>query len=132
MATGVVKLLFDENVSHRQVEFVAKESRLGQMQHIRALNWSGKPDHEWIPLAVRQSFVIVTGDRNEKTRGYTVADQKTMNAQVLLFASFWDHLGRWEKAKWLVKRIEAIIVHADNLQSGSVALIDRYARAQPI
>lgn len=132
MATGGLKLLFDENFSHKQVEFVARESRLAEMQHMRKIKWSGRPDAEWIPLAVKGQFVIVTADRNERTRGYTVSDLKTMDARVLLLGSFWDHLSGWERAKWLVNRIEAIVEAAGALGRGQVWMIERFGRANQI
>lgn len=132
MATRGLKLLFDENVSHRHIEFVAKESKLAEMQHLRTIGWSGKPDPEWIPLAVRQKFIIITADRNEQTRGYTVADFKAMQARVILLAAFWDHIGRWDKAKWLVRRIESIVSQASELKPGSVSMIDRHGQGRAI
>jgi hypothetical protein len=84
MASGGVGLVFDENFSRRQVGFVDRESRLGTIRHVRDLSWSGKPDRVWIPLAVSAGFVIVTGDRNDKTREYTVEDLKALGARVIL------------------------------------------------
>ena len=62
-----------------------------------------------IPLAVQQDFVIVSGDRNDRTRGYKVADLKRMRARVLLVGEFFDHLDRWSKAKWMVARAERLV-----------------------
>lgn len=125
MATNGVKLLFDENISHRLTEFIARESRLAEMQHIRKMGWSGKRDIDWIPLAVQKGFVIITGDRNEATRGYTTADLKQMNARVILMGSFWDHLSRWERAKWLVNHIDALVALAGSLQAGTALLLNK-------
>ncbi|HTQ08586.1 MAG TPA: DUF5615 family PIN-like protein [Fimbriimonadaceae bacterium] len=127
-----VKLLFDEMFSHRQIEFVATESRLAEMQHVRRIGWSGQPDTIWIPRAVQKGFVILTGDRNEKTRGYTAADLKQMNARVLLFCQFWDHMTGWERAKWLVARIERLTGLASELAPGSVSLVDRACGARAV
>lgn len=132
MAARGLKLLFDENFSHRQVDFVAKESRLAEFQHIRHLGWSGMEDQVWIPLAVNAGFCIVTWDRNEKTRGYTVADLKVMKARVILVGAFFDHLNRWERAKWLVSRIDSVAAFAIGLGSGSVCLMDRYGNVRPL
>lgn len=78
------------------------------MAHIRQRGWSGLPDAQWIQKATLGGFVIITGDRNERTRGYTVADLKERDARVILLGRFWDHLSRWERAKWLVRHIEQI------------------------
>jgi hypothetical protein len=131
MAAVGLKLLFDENFSHKHVGFVANESRLCHMQHIRKIGWSAQPDEFWIPKAVEQGFVIVTWDRNEKTRKYTVADLKRMNARVLLIGGFFDHLGRWEKAKWLVNGVEQIASLAGAMNPGSVHLVYKNMKAFP-
>ena len=124
MATGSLKLLFDEHFSHLHVTFVNQQSRLAHMQHMRPIGWSGQPDTQWIPLAVRQGFVIVMGARNERTRGFTTTDLKAMDARVVLVGPFWDHMNRWERAKWLVASIERITEIASALPPGSVELID--------
>lgn len=80
MATGGLKLLFDEMYSHRHIEFLDTQSGLAEMVHMRDKEWSGLPDKKWVPMAVQEGFVIVTGDRNDKARGYTVADLKRMQA----------------------------------------------------
>lgn len=116
MAARRVKLLFDENFSHRHVAFVNHESGLGEIVHTRKAGFNSTQDRVWIPQAVRSGFVIITGDRNEKTREYTVADLKAMRAKVILVGPFWDHLGAWDKAKWLVGAIEDI--HAIALGMG--------------
>lgn len=132
MAARGLKLLFDENFSRRQVEFVAKESRLAEMQHVSSRGWSGMRDIDWIPLAVKAEFRLITGDRNDRTRGFTVADLKSLGAQVLLVGSFFDHLSRWEKAKWLVGELEGLIEIANQLAPGSVMLVDRRGRAKNV
>lgn len=126
MAAGGLKLLFDENISHRHVEFLASESRLTHFQHMRRIGWSGKKDIEWMPLAVHQGFTIVTWDRNDRTREYTVADLKAMGARVMLIGEFFDHMTGWEKAKWLVTRIERMVKFAESMGDGTVCLVDRF------
>jgi hypothetical protein len=120
-----MRLLFDENFSHWQVEFVRREWALAEMEHMRTIGWSGKTDREWIPWAVERGFVVVTGDRNEKTRGYAVGDLKLLQARFVLMGAFWDHMTRWGKAKWLVGNIEHIANVASNLEPGSVVLLLR-------
>ncbi|GIV10278.1 MAG: hypothetical protein KatS3mg019_2369 [Fimbriimonadales bacterium] len=95
------------------------------MAHIRQRGWSGLPDKQWIPKATQQGFVIVTGDRNEATRGYTTADLKQMGARVILLGKFWDHLSRWERAKWLVNNIEAIVNLTNGMPHGTVYLVNK-------
>ncbi|MCS7191149.1 MAG: DUF5615 family PIN-like protein [Fimbriimonadales bacterium] len=126
------KLLFDENISQRLVEFINGESNLARMAHIRQRGWSGLPDTQWIKTATEGGFVIVTGDRNERTRGYTVADLKAMGARVILLGQFWDHLNRWERAKWLVRHIERIIALAESMPEGAVYLVNKQARARSL
>jgi len=124
----MVRLLFDENISKRLVEFVNSESGLAQMAHIRQHGWSGLPDAQWIPVATERDFVIITGDRNERTRGYTVADLKAMGVRVLLLGQFWDHMNRWERAKWLVKYIERLVRIAESMPAGTVYLVSKQAK----
>lgn len=128
MAAGRLKLLFDENISHRLVSFLHHESRLAEMHHLRELGWSGKSDVEWIRLAVDNRFVLVTGDRNDATRGIIVEDLKQMGARVVLLGAFWDHLPRWERAKWLVQHIEMIVNLAAMMADGSVVLVHKRGR----
>lgn len=123
-----LKLLFDENISQRLVEFINRESRLAQMAHIRQRGWSGLPDAQWIQTATQREFVIITGDRNERTRGYTVADLKALGARVILLGRFWDHLSRWERAKWLVRHIEKLVELAESMPAGTVYLVNKQAK----
>lgn len=123
-----IKLLFDENIARRLVEFVNRESRLAQMAHIHQRGWSGLPDAKWIPAATQAGFVIITGDRNERTRGYTVSDLKKMGARVILLGKFWDHLSRWERAKWLINSIEPLVALAESMPAGTVYLVNKRAK----
>lgn len=132
MASGSVGLVFDENFSRHQVGFVDREAKLGTIRHVRDLSWSGKPDKVWIPLAVSAGFVIVTGDRNDKTREYTVEDLKALGARVILVSEFWDHMKGWPKAKWLVESIERIYEIASSMTEGTVVLIDRNCKVKTL
>jgi hypothetical protein len=123
MASSGVKLVFDEHFSPHQVWFINHESRVAQIVHTRKCDWSGKEDKEWMPHAIGSGFVIVSADRNEKTRGFTVADLKTMGARVILIGGFWAHLSRWEKAKWLVRWTDKIVKTAAEMSPGEVVLI---------
>jgi hypothetical protein len=128
MASQRVKILFDENISRRLVEFVNRESGLAEMAHINQRGWSGVPDRKWMAQATQGSFVIITGDRNEQTRGYTVEALKAMGARVILLGRFWDHLNRWERAKWLVGHIERLVALAEGMPEGSVYLVYKSGR----
>lgn len=133
MATGRVKLVFDENFSHHQVGFVHSESGLGEIQHTRRMTWSGMHDVDWIPLAIEGGFIIVTGDRNDKTRGYTIHDLKTMGARIVLVGAFWANWGRWDKAKWLVGSIDKIVRVASELSDGEAKLlVDKHCRVRTL
>lgn len=123
MAAGGVKIVFDEHFSRTHVDFVRGQSALGQLVHTRTMGWSGVRDDVWIPIANGLNFVIVSADRNDNTRGFTVEDLKAMGARVILVGPFWDHLSRWEKAKWLVAYVERLHYIAQALTSGSVTLI---------
>ncbi|MCS6919473.1 MAG: DUF5615 family PIN-like protein [Fimbriimonadales bacterium] len=128
----MLKLLFDENISQRLVEFVNRESNLAQMAHLRQRGWSGLTDAQWIQTATQAGFVIVTGDRNERTRGYTIVELKAIGARVILLGQFWDHLGRWERAKWLVKSIERLVALAESMPKDTVYLINKQAKARAL
>lgn len=125
MANSSLKLLFDEHFSHHHVKFLHEQSRLCEMQHLRALGWSGKPDVEWMSYATSSGFVIVSGARNEKTRGITVRDLSSLGSKVILLNRFFDHKSRWDKAKWLVTRIEKLAEIAGSLEPGLVVLVQR-------
>lgn len=56
-----------------------------------------------------------------------------MGARVILVGGFWDDMGRWEKAKWLVARIEKIVEVASGLSDGEARmLVNRYCRVKPL
>lgn len=114
------------------MEFVNSESRLAEMAHVSQRGWSALPDAQWITTATQGGFVIITGDRNERTRGYTVAELKAMGARVVLLGRFWDHLNRWERAKWLVKHIERLVALADSMPAGTVYLVNKQAKARSL
>lgn len=126
------KILFDENISRRLVEFVNRESKLARMAHVSQRGWTGLPDTEWIQKATQNDFVIVTGDRNERTRGYTTADLKRLGARVILIGQFWDHLNRWERAKWFVMHLEKLVALASGMSSGEVYLVNKRCHAKQI
>ena len=134
MASERVKLLFDENISQRLVEFVNRESGLAAMAHINQRGWSGLPDRQWIEQATQGSFVIITSDRiitsarNKRTRGYTVEALKAIGARVILLGRFWDHLNRWERAKWLIGHIERLVALSEGMPAGSVYLVNKSGR----
>ncbi|MEQ1823553.1 MAG: hypothetical protein ABL949_13665 [Fimbriimonadaceae bacterium] len=132
MAVSGLKILFDENFSNGQVGFIATESRLAHFQHIVRMRWSGLADTDWIPRAVRAEFCIVTWDRNERTRGFTVNDLKAMRAKVILVGEFFDHMNRWQKAKWLVNHVEDVVTVCATMTPGSVCLMNRHGRTEPL
>ncbi|MDX2064630.1 MAG: DUF5615 family PIN-like protein [Fimbriimonadaceae bacterium] len=115
-------LLFDENISPVLVDFLAKCGAPTKLQHLRKLGWSGKPDADWIPRAIENGWVIVTADRNDATRGFAVAQLKALGVRMVWLGPFWDHLGRWEKAKWLVNHVEPI-ADATMLAEASTVLL---------
>ena len=119
MASERVKILFDENISRRLVEFINRESGLAAMAHLSQRGWSGLPDRDWITQATQNGFVIITGDRNEQTRGYTVEALKAIGARVILLGRFWDHLNRWERAKWLIGHIERLVALSEGIQQAA-------------
>jgi hypothetical protein len=98
------------------------------MAHINQRGWSGLPDRDWIAQATQNDFVIITGDRNERTRGYTVEALKAIGARVILLGRFWDHLNRWERAKWLIGHIEQLVALAEGMPKGSVYLVHKSGR----
>jgi len=116
-------IVFDENISHHLVEFLHRAGAPGEVNHVRKLRWNGKSDLEWMTLAIEAGFIILTGDRNERTRGLAAADFKRMNARVLFLGPFWDSLPIWEKAKWLVQRRDSIAETCEKMNLGSCALV---------
>ncbi len=132
MATGSVKILFDENFSQNHVIFIRDESNLAEIHHMRTIGWGGMPDPYWIPLAAGNGFVVVTWDRNARTRGYTVADLKTLQARFILLGSFFDHMKCWAKAQWLVRYADKIVALAAGMDAGSVVIIDRNCRSKQL
>lgn len=124
-----MKLPFDEMFAKRDVDFVREASGLGELVHVSRFRLTGQPDLNWMPWAINGGFVIVTSDRNDATRGITVTDFKTLGARVILVGPFFDHANRWDRAKWLVNRIERLVRVAETMPSGSVNLVDRNTRA---
>jgi predicted nuclease of predicted toxin-antitoxin system len=118
-------IVFDEHFSHHLTEFLHKAGAPGDIQHVRKLKWNGMPDEEWMRLAIGAGFTILSADRNEATRGLRVGDFKTLGARVVLLSSFWDHLGVWEKSKWLVKHWDALSDLCASLEAGSCVLVDK-------
>ena len=134
MPKSRLTLVFDEHFSHKQVGFVADESRgthAARLIHVRQRGWSGKPDLEWMPQAIGEGFVIVTADRNERTREITVDGFLGMGARVFLLGSFWDHRRRWDQAKWLVARLDGLIETAMSMNSGNVLIIGADGQVRP-
>lgn len=74
-------IVFDENISHHLVEFLHRAGAPGEVQHVRKLKWNGKPDLEWMTLAISSNFAIITADRNDKTRGLAASDLKAMGGR---------------------------------------------------
>lgn len=133
MASSSLRLVFDEHFSHHQVEFVQRESRLAALYHTRDFQWSGVDDVDWMPVAIQRGFLIVSADRNDQTRGFTVPDMKAMRARVILVGGFWDRFNRWEKAKWLVATADRIFYVAGAMTPGSVTLlVDKYAKKRDL
>lgn len=124
MAERRVTIVFDENFSRHLAEFLHRESGLPAV-HTRAQGWSGKEDAIWMPMAISAGFVLATNDRNEQTRGITVEGFKSLGARVLLFGPFWDHLPKWQRAKWLVAHYDRIHDLASAMPPGSVTMLGR-------
>lgn len=80
-------------------------------------------DLHWMTLAISKDFAIITGDRNERTRGLTTRDLKAMGARVLFLGSFWDSLSIWSKSKWIVAKWDMIVRTFDEMPAGSCVLI---------
>lgn len=132
MPASGVKLVFDEHFSTKLISFVASQYGLAHIQHVRSLGWSGKPDHEWMPLAIKAGFVIITADRNERTRGVTAADFRAMGARVIFFGEWWSHMSRWELAKWLVANLEMLTKDAAKLRAGACLLMLKNGRGRTL
>ncbi len=124
-------ILFDENISHHLVEFLHHAGAPGSVQHVRKLKWNGKPDIEWMTLAVNAGFGIISADRNDRTRGLAAEDLKKLGARVLLLGGFWDDLRIWEKAKWLVAKWERIAAWFEDT-TPACAVIDKGGKITPL
>lgn len=117
--------VFDEHISHHLVEFLHRARAPGAVQHVRKLRWNGKPDHEWMTMAITAGFAIITADRNERTRGLTAADLTNMGAKVLMLGRFWNDLSIWEQSKWLVANWDRVHDVLESLAGPSCVVIDR-------
>jgi hypothetical protein len=40
----------------------------------------------------------------------------------------WDHLNRWERAKWLIGHIERLVALSEGMPAGSVYLVNKSGR----
>lgn len=127
-----MRIVFDENISHRLVDLLAKCGAPGKFAHTRTHGWNGLPDLEWMTHAIRADFIIVTADRNDRTRELAAEDFKAMQARVLLLGPFWDHLSIWEKTKWFVAGWDRLHARLSQLPEGSCVLVDKAFRLRSL
>jgi hypothetical protein len=118
-------VVFDENVSHRLVELLAKCGAPGTVQHTRKLGWNGMEDLDWIKLSIKAGFLIISADRNARTRGLSADELKSLGARVLLLGPFWDALNIWEKTKWLVSRWDRLHAVVLGMPMGSCLVVGK-------
>lgn len=133
MPESRLTLVFDEHFSHKQIGFIADQSRgthEARLIHVRQRGWSKTLDAVWMPEAIQEGFVIVTADRNERTRGITVREFQRRGARVFLLGAFWNHRSCWDQAKWLVGRADRLIGLAGAMDAGEVRLVAADGRSR--
>jgi hypothetical protein len=121
----LVRILFDENLSHRHAEFLQREYGRRfecEIAHVRNLGLSGVPEATFLEQVTREGWVFVTYDRDPNTRGHTIAQRKSFGVKEILLGRFFDHMNGWERAKWLVNNIESIAGYAATIQPGTIVL----------
>lgn len=122
MPPGGLKFILDEHVSPKLASLL-RTADLAEVTTVKDRGWNGTPDKDWIPRAVAGGSIIVTGDRNEKTREVRVEDFAAMNANVFFLGGFFGELGIWEQIKWFVANWEAICKKAAELRPGECVVV---------
>ncbi|CAN1559739.1 PIN_Mut7-C-like domain containing protein [Fimbriimonadaceae bacterium] len=118
-------LVFDENISSRLVELLAKCGAPKEIQHLRKLGWQGMADHVWIPQAIEMGWIIVTADRNEVTRRLSSKTIKDAEGRIIFLGQFWNSLESWEMTKWLVANYDRIHAEASLMNGGDAVLFNQ-------
>lgn len=118
-------LVFDENISSRLVELLAKCGAPREIQHLRKLGWQGRADHDWIPQAIGMDWIIVTADRNEVTRRLSSKAIKDAKGRIIFLGQFWNSLETWEMTKWLVANYDRIYGEASVMKGGDAVLFNQ-------
>jgi hypothetical protein len=93
---------------------------------------SGLPDIEWIPVAAQKEWVIVTADRNARTRGLSHDDLAAIGARMIYFAEFFDHMRSWERAKFLVRTMDSLVHRAARLARGHALVMVKSGAMRPL
>jgi hypothetical protein len=117
-----MKYLFDEHFSKSLIELMRKCDAPGELIHVIPSGFSGLPDDKLISTATESGFIIVTGDRNERTRNLSVEDLKALGARVILIGGFWNHLKNWDAAKWLIARWDRMYEQSREWPAGTCGL----------
>jgi len=74
-------------------------------------------------MAIEDGSIIVTCDRNERTRGVRVEDFQSLRGSAFFIGSFFTDLGIWEQVKWLVRHWDTFCEKALELAPGDCVMV---------
>lgn len=131
MPSGGVTIVFDENISHKMVQVVSSCS-ICRVTSTKNQGWNAAEDDVWMPRAAQMRMVVLTCDRNERSRETKVADFREMGARVIFLGAFFASLDRWGRIKWLVRNWERIAGKAAEMPEGTCSLIGNSGRIKDI
>lgn len=114
---------FDENISAKLATSLSVSGAPGKILHCRTQKMDGMSDSEWIPIVAAKGWIAFSIDRNAKTRKLTSAELASQGATYVMLGQFFDHMGRWEKAKWMFQHWDQLFEAARVWPRGSVWLI---------
>ncbi len=121
----MVAYFFDENISSKLVASLRSNKAPGSHLHPLAIGMKGLTDDVWIPMTVKNDWIAISVDRNEKTRGLTAQEIAAMGATYLMLGQFFDHMKAWDRAKWIYQHWDRIDAAAATWPRGSVWLIGK-------
>ena len=90
-------------------------------------------DVEIIRFLADSDRVFVTENRTQLTRSWEAVELKAARINAVYFANFWNRLGFWAQAAWLVNKWPQIDEFQRNLaSSGTIVEVKQNGKSLPI
>lgn len=135
MAQSSVKILTDENISPRLAQILYEVGHKSAYQFDRQFpSNKGVQDEYYLPEATKRNFVVLSCDRNMKTRPVVARFLAEGTARVIFLPSFFAQGagGRLrDQLMWMLKYWPKIETIAETMQPGDIINLDRYCRSKP-